>query len=474
MKRLFQKRELYIFTMVAMDTLLITLTYVLAYILRSRLHLFGQVPVYLDQVSYKLIYPVLLFSWLTILSMMHQYEPRRRWDFQHIFFSITVGITIGTLFLLVFSYGIFKMEFSRLVLGYMWLVGIILLVLSRLAVRGLLRWFYKKDIAVRKVIIKGLGEASRRLAIDYMKSPEMLYKLSGFVVGNEDEVTDDQKETARKLSEKGILGKAENLIEAVEKEGATYVVLTGQLPSKEKLNNIIEKLSAGGAEVKIVPSLYEVAPGYLEFDELGSVPVIGLRRIPMAGWEAVGKRTMDVIGSLLGLIILSPLFIAVGIAIKRESKGPVFFIQKRMGQFAEPFMMYKFRTMCSDAPEKGPSMTAKDDARITKTGQFLRRTSIDELPQLINVLLGDMSLVGPRPDAYEFFKDYSHWDKRRLFLRPGLTGLAQASGVRGGGSTLSKEKTKLDIAYMHEQTLWLDIKILVKTIITVLFHKEAY
>jgi exopolysaccharide biosynthesis polyprenyl glycosylphosphotransferase len=472
-KRLFQKRELFIFTMVAMDTVLITVTYILAYVIRSQVHLFGQPPVFLDEISYKLLYPVLLFSWLTILSMMHQYEPRRKWDFQNLLFSITVAITIGTVFLLVFSYGIFKMEFSRLVLVYMWFVGIILLVSSRLLIRTLLRWFYKRDIGVRRVVIKGLGEAARRLAIDYKKSPEMLYKVSGFAAGSEDEVTAQDKEMAKGLSEKGILGKAENLVALVKDAGATYVVLTGQLPKRETLNEVYEKLGADGVEVKIVPILYDVAPGYLEFDEIASVPVIGIRRIPMAGWEAVGKRLMDIIGSLLGLIILSPLFIWVAIAIKRESPGPVFFIQKRMGQFAEPFMMFKFRTMKTDS-SGGPSMTAKNDARITKVGKFLRRTSIDELPQLINVLIGSMSLVGPRPDAYDFFKDYSKWDKRRLYLRPGMTGLAQAAGIRGGSSTLSKEKTKLDIAYMHEQSLWLDIKILFKTIITVLFHKEAY
>ena len=473
MKRIFQKRELFVFSMVAMDTVLITVTYSLAYILRSYVTIFGEAPVHLDVVNYRLIYPILLFSWLTILSIMRQYEPRHRWDFANILFSITVAITIGTIFLLVFSYGIFKMEFSRLVLVYMWFVGIVLLVLSRLGVRGFLRWLYIKDVAVRKVVIKGYGEAARRLAIDYKKSPEMLYKLSGFVVGADDELSDEDKEKAAALSEKGILGKAEDLIRIVKEEGATYVVLTGRLPSKKILNNIFEKLSIEGVDVKIVPSLYEVAPGCLEFDEIGSVPVIGTRSIAMAGWEAVGKRAMDVFGSLFGLIILSPLFLGVAIAIKKESKGPVLFIQKRMGQFAEPFMMFKFRTMKTDAGN-GPSMTAKNDQRITKTGVFLRRTSIDELPQLINVLLGDMSLVGPRPDAYEFLQDYSHWDKRRLYLRPGLTGLAQASGVRGGGSTLSKEKTNLDIAYMHEQSLWLDIKILFRTIITVLFHKEAY
>ena len=473
MKRLLYKREIFVFTLVAMDTVIITLTFAAAIWLRSSLNVFGREPLILDPVKYKLLYPVLLFSWLTILSIMRQYEPRRRWDTSHIIFSITVAVTIGALLLLAFSYGVYRMEFSRLVIIYLWLAGIVLLVLSRFTVRTILRVFYKRGIAIRGVIIKGFGEAARKLAADYKKNPEMLFRLDGFIVDRGEELTAQDRKDAGELSVNGILGTSDKLIEIVKKEGSSYLILTGQLPPKEKLNEIFEVFGALSVDIKVVPGLYELGPGFLDFDEIGTVPIIGLRRIPMGGWEAVGKRAIDVIGSLLGLIILSPLFLAAAIAIKKESRGPVFFIQKRMGQFAEPFMMFKFRTMKIDA-DKGPSMTAKNDTRITKTGQLLRRSSMDELPQLINVFLGHMSLVGPRPDAYEFLKSYSHWDKRRLYLRPGLTGLAQARGIRGGGSTLSKDKTKLDMEYMQNQTLWLDIKILFKTIFTVLFHKEAY
>lgn len=473
MKKILHKREIFVFSMVAMDTILITLTFIGAYILRSNVYLFGKIPIMLDPLKYKLIYPILLFSWLTILTLMRQYEPRRRWDISDIIFSITVGVTIGSLFLLAFSYGVFRLEFSRLVLIYLWAIGIVLLSLSRIFVRTFLRWCYRKDIALRNVIISGFGEAAKNLARDYKKGPEMLFRLKGFVIDKNCKLSKDEIKEAKNLSDKGVLGMMDNLVSIVDKEGVSLVILTGEFPSKSKLAKIFEVLTAKSVDVKIVPFLYELGPKFLDFNEIGTVPVMGLREIPMMDWEAVGKRIMDIIGSIIGLIILSPLFAVVGILIKKESPGHIFFIQERMGQFAQPFRMYKFRTMSLN--NKNHSLrTEKNDERITKVGGFLRKTSIDELPQLINVLKGDMSLVGPRPDAYEFLKDYSHWYKGRLYLRPGLTGLAQSQGVRGGGSTLSKDKTKLDIEYMQNQSLWLDIKILFKTIFTVIFHKEAY
>ncbi len=473
MVRVLHKKEIFIFSMVAMDTALITLTYIIAVYLRLNFPLFAKSAALLNPLNYKVSYPVLLFSWLTILSIMRQYEPRRRWNMQDILFSIGVAVTVGTLLLLVFTYGVFHMQFSRLVLLYLWVIGIILLVLSRLFVRTLLRWFYTQDIAIRFVIITGFGEAAKNLAQDYKNYPEMLYKLRGFVVDKNTKITAKDKRWAKEFSEKGILGYMDDLVDIVRKEQVTYVVLTSQLPDREKLRDIYDTLTQEGVDVKIVPMLYELGPKFLDFDEIGTVPIIGLREIPMAGWEAVGKRLIDIVGSFVGLILLSPLFLVVAILIKKESEGPVFFVQERIGQFARPFKMYKFRTMYINHKNTSHK-TERNDSRITRVGSFLRRTSIDELPQLVNVLKGDMSLVGPRPDAYSFLRDYSHWHKRRLYLRPGMTGLAQSKGIRGGGSTLSKDKTRLDIEYMKNQSLILDIKILFKTLFTVLFHKEAY
>ncbi len=473
MKKLSLKREVFVFVMVAMDTVLITASYITAFWLRERTALFGIEPVMLDPLNYRLVYPVLLFSWLTILTIMRQYEPRRRWEMQDILFSTSVAVTIGTLFLLVFSYIIFHLHFSRLVLVYLWVAGIALLSLWRLVVRSALRWCYKKDIALRTVVIGGFGEAAKNLARDYKKYPEMLFKLKGFVIRDDYELSAEEEREAKSLSEKGILGKMSALEEIVYEEGASYVILTGQLPDKKRLTKIFDELSRGDMDVKVVPSLYELGPKFLDFDEVGTVPIIGLREIPMMGWEAVGKRVIDIIGSLIGLVLLFPLFLVIAVLIKREDKGPVLFTQERIGQFGKTFKMHKFRTMKINS-DNGSPRTEVNDSRITKVGSFLRKTSIDELPQLLNVLKGDMSLVGPRPDSYEFFKEYSQWHKNRLYLRPGLTGLAQCHGVRGGGHTLSEDKTQFDIEYMQNQSLWLDIKILFKTLITVLFHKEAY
>jgi exopolysaccharide biosynthesis polyprenyl glycosylphosphotransferase len=311
------------------------------------------------------------------------------------------------------------------------------------------------------------------LAEEYKRHPEMLYSVSGFVLGKDEEkkLSKGDLEKINCLSQKGILGEIDNLVEIAENE-AHFVIITSSL-EKDKLKQFIEELSAKDIVVRVVPSIFELAPRNMEFDEIGNVPVIGFRDIPMQGWEAVAKRLFDIIGSCLGLILLLPLFIIVAILIKRESPGPVFFSQERIGQNGRPFRMYKFRSMKLEAANAPPvKVTGDFDPRVTKIGRFIRKTSIDELPQLFNVLKGDMSLVGPRPETYLYVNQYTDWNKRRLYLRPGLTGLAQALGVRG--DTSIDEKTKYDLEYMRNQSFWLDIKILFLTMVNLFRHKEAY
>jgi exopolysaccharide biosynthesis polyprenyl glycosylphosphotransferase len=239
------------------------------------------------------------------------------------------------------------------------------------------------------------------------------------------------------------------------------------------LKRLIENLSAKDVEVRIVPDIFEIAPRNMEFDEIGNVPVIGFREIPMQGWESVAKRLVDIVGAAVGLILLSPLFMTIAMLIKKESPGPVFFSQERIGQNGRPFRMYKFRSMRQEAANAPPvKVTGDADPRVTKIGRFIRKTSADELPQLFNVLKGDMSLVGPRPETYLYVSQYTDWNKRRLYLRPGLTGLAQALGARG--NTTIDEKTKYDLEYMRNQSFWLDIKILILTVVNLFRQKEAY
>nr|WP_276322257.1 sugar transferase [Cohnella luojiensis] len=194
------------------------------------------------------------------------------------------------------------------------------------------------------------------------------------------------------------------------------------------------------------------------------------------------KRTIDIFGSLFGLIVLSPLFVIVAIIIKWEDpKGPVFFSQTRVGKNEKPFRIYKFRSMCTDAEDKlkdvlhknfvsGAMFKIKDDPRITKVGKFIRKTSIDELPQFFNVLKGDMSLVGPRPSSRMEVDGYTNYDKKRLSVTPGCTGLWQVSGRNNIGF---KEMVELDIAYIEKKSIWFDIKIMLKTVVTVISSRGA-
>ncbi|NOX98118.1 MAG: sugar transferase [Nitrospirae bacterium] len=466
------RREVFVFAMVAMDTVLITLSYLCAYYVRANIPLFGR-EAGVGSANYQMIYPVLLFSWLTILSLMRQYEPRRRWGVGEIFFSVFLAVTIGTLFLLAFAYSLRYLLMSRLLLLYLWFFGGIFLVSGRLIVRILIIWLARKGVIIKKILIGGWGQAAQMLARYYRNNPEMGYEVSGFVMENEMMKQKLVAEEAKTLSHKGILGTMERICEVAEREEVFSVILTGSIPDKEKLAEILERLGAAGIKVSVVPSLFELAPRNMGFAEIGNVPVISFRELPMVGWEAIGKRILDIIGAMFGLIFLSPLFLLMAILIKRESPGPVFFGQERIGQDGKPFRMYKFRSMVASAANDPPvKVKSEEDTRVTRIGRFLRKTSIDELPQLFNVFKGNMSLVGPRPETYLYVSQYNKWNKRRLYLRPGMTGLAQSLGVRG--DTSIDEKTKYDIEYMEDQSLWLDIKILFRTLWVVLSGKEAY
>ncbi len=466
------RRAIFIFFMVVLDTFLISCAYILAYKVKINFDIFG-VKAGVGSADYGSIYPILIFSWLAILSAMRQYEPRRRWGIDEIFFSITICVTIGTFFILAYLYATHQLIFSRLLLFLLWFFGVVFLSGARLIIRYTLRLFAKKGtIIVKKVLIADWGEAARRLIWQYKFHPEILYKVVGFVFDKDFKITSEIKDKIEKFTEKGILGSIDEVSKIAIQENVSLVILTGSALRKERLKEIFETLWKKNIEVRIVPDIFELAPRCMSYDEINGIPTIGFRDMPMLGWEAVAKRFLDIIGSFFGLIFLSPLFFIIAILIKKESSGPIFFSQERIGQNGMGFKMYKFRSMYQEAAKGPPVKVQKNDNRVTKIGEFIRRTSIDELPQLFNVLKGNMSLVGPRPETYLYVQEYSEWNKRRLYLKPGLTGLAQAKGIRG--NTSIDEKTKYDIEYMENQSLLLDIKILIMTVFTLFSHKEAY
>jgi len=235
--------------------------------------------------------------------------------------------------------------------------------------------------------------------------------------------------------------------------------------NSEDLLNVIAHCDRSTISIKVLPDQFQIMAGQLSVGELSGLPLLNLRDVALRGWKLTLKRAIDLVGSAIGLVLLSPLMFLIAILIKLDSPGPALYTQERMGLDGKRFYLFKFRTMRADAEAHGPGWTRPDDPRRTRLGAFLRRTNLDELPQLINVLLGDMSLVGPRPErpiyVEEFRKRIPRYMERHR-EKAGITGWAQVNGLRG--DTSIEERTKYDLWYIENWSVWLDIKIILMTI----------
>jgi exopolysaccharide biosynthesis polyprenyl glycosylphosphotransferase len=242
---------------------------------------------------------------------------------------------------------------------------------------------------------------------------------------------------------------------------------------RSELVDLISLCRRGRVDIKIYPDMFAYMARDLSVDELGGVPLLTVRDIALRGWKLSLKRAMDIFGSVLGLVFLSPLMLLTAILIRLESPGPVFYAQERMGLDGRPFQMIKFRSMREDAESHGPGWTVKDDPRVTNIGKFMRRTSWDEITQLINVLLGEMSLVGPRPERplyVQEFRDRIPRYMERHQEKAGMTGWAQVNGLRG--DTSIEERTESDLWYVENWSLWLDIKIIIRTVLNIFLRRD--
>jgi exopolysaccharide biosynthesis polyprenyl glycosylphosphotransferase len=319
-----------------------------------------------------------------------------------------------------------------------------------------INWYKKKKVGRIRVLIAGLGKEAREVVRAIKKHPEKGYEVVGFV-GN-----DQRKELY------GIKVFHESELERIIKEYNVHKVIIAIPPSK-KAADLILKLEEAEIAYATIPTLYDVLTRNVSNEIVDNFPFLFEDPIQFEG--RVIKRIVDIAGSIFGLFICAIPMLIIAILIKLDSKGPVFFRQKRVGKNGKEFLIYKFRTMVKDAPKVGPILTEKDDPRITKVGKLLRKTSLDELPQLLNVLKGEMSLVGPRPEIPEIVKDYTPWQRQVLRVKPGITGIAQ---INGREENDIPKKLRLDMYYIKHQSLGLDLKILFQTIPEVIKQRGAY
>ena len=272
-----------------------------------------------------------------------------------------------------------------------------------------------------------------------------------------------------------VLGAVDELPAIIEAQGISEVIIGLPEASHQELVGIISLCEREKVSIRVIPDVFQIMASEVTISDLGGLPLLTIRDVALRGWKLTLKRLVDVAGSSLALLFISPLMMLVAFLVKLDSPGPVFFAQERMGLDAKTFKVLKFRSMRQDAEVNGPGWTTKDDPRRTRIGAFIRKTSIDELPQFINVLMGDMSLVGPRPEQPAYVEKFRqsiprYMDRHRE--KAGLTGWAQINGLRGDTSIV--ERTKYDLWYIENWSLWLDFKILLRTAFKIFTDKTAY
>jgi len=324
-------------------------------------------------------------------------------------------------------------------------------------------------------MIIGAGEVGRTVMRTLVAHPELGYQIVGFA-------DDDPQKGQTDIGRFRALGSTDNLADLIEREGIDSVIITLPWMYHRKILCIVRECERRNVSAQIVPDLFQLSLSRVDVDEVGGIPLIGVREVGFSRTALVVKRAIDIVGSLVFLVVGWPILALIALAIRIDSPGPVVFRQTRVGKAGRTFEMYKFRSMRQGAEEEldelrdlneaqGPIFKMRNDPRVTRVGWFLRRSSLDELPQLFNVLRGDMSLVGPRPPIPAEVENYLPWHKKRLEVYPGLTGLWQVSGR----SLLSfDEQVLLDVYYIENWSVWLDIRILLSTIPQILRMDGAY
>jgi Undecaprenyl-phosphate glucose phosphotransferase len=407
---------------------------------------------------------------LLVYFLMRLYHLVRATSRVDEFYSIMAGTTVGTLLTvavasLTFKNTVFAVNLSRGMIAYAWVFGALLVISGRWILHQMRGIIQSRGFVQDRVIIIGAGDAARLVIQKIQGSPFLGYRLLGVVAD----------EPAAAVDGLAMLGCTEDLPRLIDEQSVDEVIIAIPEATDDDMLRLISLAQRDRISLKVFPNLFEIMAAGVTIDDLGGLPLLSIRDVALRGWKLTFKRTMDLAGSLVGMILLSPFLLLVAILIKLDSPGPVFYVQERMGLDARSFLMFKFRSMRLDAEANGPGWTIKDDPRRTRIGALIRRYSIDELPNLINVLLGDMSLVGPRPEQPTFVKQFRTLVPRymdRHHEKAGLTGWAQVNGLRGDTSIY--ERTKYDLWYIENWSVWLDIKILIRTLFRFLFDRNAY
>ena len=408
-------------------------------------------------------------AYLLLYYLFSLYTPKRVQGRRLEMWNIVKANTVGIALILGVLYLIKMMHFSRELLAIFYFVNILLETGLRNLIRYFLRSMRKKGYNLKHILLVGYSHAAEEYIDRIIANPQWGYKIRG--------ILDDHIEAGTEYKGVKVLGRIANLMVILPQNRLDEIAITLGLNEYYRLEEIVALCEKSGVHTKFIPDYNRVIPTKPYTEDILGLPVINIRHVPLMNtYYAFLKRLMDIVGSICAIVIFSPVMLFSVIMIKLTSPGPLIFKQERVGLHNRPFMMYKFRSMEVQAPEKEKTRwTVKDDPRVTGFGKFMRKTSIDELPQLFNVLKGEMSLVGPRPERPFFVEKFKEEIPRYMIkhqVRPGITGWAQVNGYRG--NTSIRKRIEYDLYYIENWTLGLDIKILILTVFKGFINKNAY
>ncbi len=483
-KRGTQRTRLKVVARMVIDLLLLTLTFVIAYHLRYTLRFGAEIPEE-NQVPLSAYFGSMA-GFVAIFFVLLQFK-----GFYRLSRTVTLIDELGllasaaaytVLAMIAIIFVLRPLEISRLMYLYLFPISIVLLGLKRAGVRRVQRSLLRRGIGVRNVMVVGATDPANRIMKAVIDNPNLGLRLIGYV--------DNEKRFSewtmpiyyRNGQPVPHMGRLDQLGSLADEYQVDEVIVALPATMHEDINEVINLSYEHDLKFSLVPDVFELQVNTLDFQELNGVPLIGIKDNRLTGWNYLVKRASDIVLALIGITLAAIPMLVIAIAIRLDSPGPIILRQTRIGKYGRRFTCFKFRSMYIDADARfdelkqfnqtgGATFKMVDDPRRTRIGRFIRRNSLDELPQLFNILLGQMSLIGPRPGLERELEQYAEWHFRRLEVTPGLTGLSQVSGR----SNLKFDETvRLDIYYAENWSLWVDFKILLRTLPAVLKRDGAY
>lgn len=444
---------------VLIDGAVIIISYLSAWFLRFVAPIWESTVLTLSFRQYMLALVFIVPGFLILYQAFNLYAPKRIQGRRLELANIIKSNTLGVLLIMFALYMLKENNFSRGLIYIFVFINISADWIVRLIIRYVLRDMRKRGLNQKQILLVGYSRAAEEFIDRVLANPQWGYVIRG--------ILDDNIPSGTEYKGIKVIGRIANLMIILPANRLDEIAITLGLSEYYRLEEIVALCEKSGVHTKFIPDYNNIIPTKPYTEDILGLPVINIRYVPLSNnFQAALKRLMDIVGSICAIILFSPVMLTASILVKATSKGPLIYKQERVGLHNKTFRMYKFRSMeIQKESEEKKAWTVKNDPRVTKIGKIMRRTSIDELPQLFNILKGDMSLVGPRPERPFFVEKFREEIPRYMVkhqVRPGLTGWAQINGYRG--DTSIRKRIECDLYYIENWSIGLDIKILFLTV----------